>query len=93
MTPAALCLVLSLSLAQESPEPAPKARRDEWQYLTKHFTLDGFDTKKPPGNGGFTGRGSSFQEGHLPAGEAVPLCTKGPYPRWSILMPVQAVDR
>ena len=68
MTPAALCLVLLLPLAQEATESSP-SRRDEWQYLTKHFTLDGFDTKKPPGNGGFTGGGSSFQEGHLPSGD------------------------
>jgi hypothetical protein len=50
--------------AQDAP-PLRPAQRDEWQYLTSHFNIQGFAGAPPEQNAGFDGNGNSFDASRL----------------------------
>lgn len=66
LLPALLTLTTATVAADSSTDAA---RRDEYQYLTRHFTLDGFDEAPEQGKPGFDEKGSYLVPDGLPEGE------------------------
>lgn len=69
----AIALLVSFSALASgaaAAEPAsPPPRRDEWQYLERLFTVDGFSSERPAPGRGFDGGQNAYRPDGLPGGD------------------------